>query len=522
MSSSYIGTIFVIWVIFTGALSSLLVHHENQKLIKEVNESQMFAPVESSSTEATDILSVDELKKRSLALHETIDNSNIYKHFFQKEQQASLQQKESSPTNTVSANTSVIATQGTQTSQNRSIISKVFTYVTDTTSDTSFTVDAGISGAGSILYATGERCRTSCSIRYPFNTRITLSAYPDEGYVFSGWSGACHGNSSSCEILVTDQEHVTATFTASQQQNPNQDQTTNPNTQGISLSQVATHNTSSNCWIIVSGKVYSVASYISLHPGGRTAITNVCGTDATVAFTTQGGGGSHSSNAWSILGTFLIGTVGATPSPVNGVCGGADGATFSSAPTSGLCSAGTQTTVSGTGPWNWSCTGSNGGSTASCTATKGIATPVNGACGSADGTPVSSTPTTKLCSSGTASSVSGTGPWNWSCVGVSGGTTASCAAPVIISSSPKTYTINVNKSGEYDITSLTVSSGDSVTIFYTTPRGDEIKTVFTPSPPSSVKVDKDITSKTVTFTVPGTYTFKAKDYHGNTGTIIVK
>ena len=53
---------------------------------------------------------------------------------------------------------------------------------------------------------------------------------------------------------------------------------------------------------------------------------------------------------------------------VNGACGSANSQTFSSAPTSGLCSTGTPSSVSGSGPWSWTCTGSNGGSTANCSA----------------------------------------------------------------------------------------------------------------------------------------------------------
>ena len=53
---------------------------------------------------------------------------------------------------------------------------------------------------------------------------------------------------------------------------------------------------------------------------------------------------------------------------VNGSCGSADNTTFSVAPILNLCDSGTATTVLGTGPWNWSCSGSNGGSTATCSA----------------------------------------------------------------------------------------------------------------------------------------------------------
>ena len=54
--------------------------------------------------------------------------------------------------------------------------------------------------------------------------------------------------------------------------------------------------------------------------------------------------------------------------PVNGVCGTSNGGSFAFMPTANLCSSGTQATVIGSGPWFWSCNGSNGGTAASCSA----------------------------------------------------------------------------------------------------------------------------------------------------------
>jgi hypothetical protein len=120
-------------------------------------------------------------------------------------------------------------------------------------------------------------------------------------------------------------------------------------------------------------------------------------------------------------------TYGGSPPPpcVPGQCGAANGVAVASAPTVGLCAVGTQSAVFGTGPWNWSCAGSDGGTTASCDAP---ADAVNGACGAANGASVSGAPAVGLCSTGTASAVSGSGPWTWTCTGLYGGTTASCAA----------------------------------------------------------------------------------------------
>ncbi len=53
---------------------------------------------------------------------------------------------------------------------------------------------------------------------------------------------------------------------------------------------------------------------------------------------------------------------------VDGVCGTANGAAMSSAPTGGLCGAGRASVLSGSGPWSWTCEGAGGGKSASCSA----------------------------------------------------------------------------------------------------------------------------------------------------------
>lgn len=58
------------------------------------------------------------------------------------------------------------------------------------------------------------------------------------------------------------------------------------------------------------------------------------------------------------------------PSPVNGMCGSVNGTTVPIKPTANLCAVGTASTVAGTGPWTWTCAGANGGTTASCAAQK--------------------------------------------------------------------------------------------------------------------------------------------------------
>lgn len=59
--------------------------------------------------------------------------------------------------------------------------------------------------------------------------------------------------------------------------------------------------------------------------------------------------------------------------------------------------------------------------------TSSSGTVVNGVCGSANGVAVTNPPDSNLCSSGTASVVSDSGPWAWMCIGSNGGTTTSCS-----------------------------------------------------------------------------------------------
>ncbi len=77
---------------------------------------------------------------------------------------------------------------------------------------------------------------------------------------------------------------------------------------------------------------------------------------------------------------------------------------------------------------------------------------VNGACGSANNIQTTTKPTTNLCSAGTASAVTGIGPWYWTCIGSNGGSTASCSAPKTIISPPGTDN-QTNTTGTINATS---------------------------------------------------------------------
>ena len=133
------------------------------------------------------------------------------------------------------------------------------------------------------------------------------------------------------------------------------------------------------------------------------------------------------------------------PTPINGSCGTRD-TTYPSATTawpggSTLCSSGSASPASLAFPAsgatvNWQCSGSNGGTTASCSASR-LGTPVNGVCGTRNTVYPSTTTTwpggSTLCSAGTASPANPSFPLAgsstvWSCNGINGGTSASCTA----------------------------------------------------------------------------------------------
>jgi cytochrome b involved in lipid metabolism len=59
----------------------------------------------------------------------------------------------------------------------------------------------------------------------------------------------------------------------------------------------------------VSKSVYDLTSYVSSHPGGASAISALCGKDATSAFTGQHGGQSSPTN---VLASFKLGTLSGT------------------------------------------------------------------------------------------------------------------------------------------------------------------------------------------------------------------
>lgn len=57
----------------------------------------------------------------------------------------------------------------------------------------------------------GIACGTDCAEGFPLNTSVTLTAVPDAGSVFAGWSGACAGTGLG-RVVMDISKSVTATF----------------------------------------------------------------------------------------------------------------------------------------------------------------------------------------------------------------------------------------------------------------------------------------------------------------------
>jgi len=72
-----------------------------------------------------------------------------------------------------------------------------------------------VSSAGGTVTSnpTGINCGSTCSFSYISGTNVTLTATPNTGFIFNGWSGACSGTG-SCVVSMTQAKSVTASFIA--------------------------------------------------------------------------------------------------------------------------------------------------------------------------------------------------------------------------------------------------------------------------------------------------------------------
>lgn len=73
------------------------------------------------------------------------------------------------------------------------------------------TLSVAVSGSGRVTASpAGIDCPATCASAYPLGSAVTLTALPDPGWVFTGWSGACTG--AFCTLTMSAPQSVTATF----------------------------------------------------------------------------------------------------------------------------------------------------------------------------------------------------------------------------------------------------------------------------------------------------------------------
>ncbi len=75
---------------------------------------------------------------------------------------------------------------------------------------------------------------------------------------------------------------------------------------GISMTQIALHNSRESCWSAINDSVYDLTSWIPNHPGGESAILRLCGKDGSSDYNGQHG---KSTRVARILGGFKIGAL---------------------------------------------------------------------------------------------------------------------------------------------------------------------------------------------------------------------
>ncbi len=75
------------------------------------------------------------------------------------------------------------------------------------------TLTVSVDGDGNVSGG-GIDCPSACVASEPLNSTVTLTAQPGSGQVFSAWTGGCTGASPTCNVTMSDDQTVTATFVA--------------------------------------------------------------------------------------------------------------------------------------------------------------------------------------------------------------------------------------------------------------------------------------------------------------------
>lgn len=82
------------------------------------------------------------------------------------------------------------------------------------TNTQAYTLTVGKIGSGTVTSnPAGISCGSDCAETYSAGATVTMTAAPDSGFTFAGWSGACSGTG-SCSVKMDSARSVTATFSS--------------------------------------------------------------------------------------------------------------------------------------------------------------------------------------------------------------------------------------------------------------------------------------------------------------------
>ncbi len=96
-----------------------------------------------------------------------------------------------------------------------------------------------------------------------------------------------------------------SSVTTNQLPSSNNTQVSGQSNSQYTLTDVAPHNSRSDCWTVIDNNVYNITNFIDIHPGGS-EIIRACGVDASALFASVR---DHDQQAVQTLPTYKIGTL---------------------------------------------------------------------------------------------------------------------------------------------------------------------------------------------------------------------
>lgn len=130
------------------------------------------------------------------------------------------------------------------------------------------TIDLAGNGTGRVDLPTGGSCPGTCSQWLANGATITLTSYPAEGHIFTGWSGCDSIAGNQCTVSMSGARYVTATFV------PNVQYTLNAGKAGSGTGTV----TSTPAGIDLTGSLNGTAQFLA---GTTVTLTAAPGSGAT-------------------------------------------------------------------------------------------------------------------------------------------------------------------------------------------------------------------------------------------------